>query len=249
MLFLRRNYATIILRRPGLDSFPPGFIVHKEVIITTIAYVDGQNFLHRSAKQLTDAAIIRQDQTITAIDIPYLLDAIFPGEKIEMRYYGTAKIRKQTEFGRSIEKKSIQFADNLRQLKNYLKKVGVEYCAAGSLKVRDTDICKKCKRSSYKLQEKGVDVGLAVDLVSDALMKRVDHIILVSSDTDLIPAIKSARQNKKVRITFVGFSAQPVKAISLCSDETQMIRNEELIEAYNRANPQPELPIKSRKAN
>lgn len=202
----------------------------------TIAYVDGQNFLYKIAPRLIAAKIITHKQNITAIDIPYLLNQLFPDEKIEIRYYGTGKIKRQTQYGKTIEKKTITFADNLRRLKNCLKKTGVVFKPAGSLKVRETDLCRKCKSSSYKLQEKGVDVGLAVDLVSDALTKQVNHIILLSSDTDLLPAIQNARKNPKVKITFVGFSGELVRAISACSDATKELSDDDIIEAYKRVN-------------
>jgi len=215
-----------------------GLIIKKEnPIKKTIAYIDGQNFMYKIAPRLIDAKIIKHKQNITSIDLPFLLQKLFPHEKIEIRYYGTAKIKRQTHYGKDIEKKSILFADNLRRLRNCFNKTGVIFRPAGSLKVRVTDVCKKCKISSYKLQEKGVDVGLAVDLVTDALTKKVQHIILVSSDTDLLPAILSAKQNKKIKIAFVGFKGEIVKAISACVDHTITLKDEDIAEAYTRANP------------
>lgn len=209
----------------------------KELIIKkAIVYVDGQNFLYKIAPKLIEACVISKKQNITAIDIPFLLHGLFPDEKLEIRYYGTSRIRRQTNYGRDIEKKTVLFADNLRRLKNCLKKTGVMFCPAGSLKVRDTDICKKCKLSSYKLQEKGVDVGLAVDLVTDALTKQTKHIILVSSDTDLIPALKRAKEQSKARVTFVGFDGEIVRAISASVDNTRMLKDEIILEAYKRLN-------------
>lgn len=235
---IKLNYVTLVWIRSR-----QGFIV-KEYIINifkkvekTIAYIDGQNFLYKVAPYLIEAKVITSKQSVTAIDIPFLLQNLFPDKNIEIRYYGTKKIKKQTKYGKTIEKKTVLFADNLRRLKTCLEKTGVIFRSAGSLKVRDTDVCKKCKRSSYKLQEKGVDVGLAVDLVSDALTKQVSHIILLSSDTDLIPAINSAKQNYKVKITYVGFTDSMVRAISACTNEHKSIENDMVIEAYTRVNP------------
>lgn len=89
-------------------------------------------------------------------------------------------------------------------MRNCLAKTGVEFRATGVLKVRDRDECKKCGATGYNFQEKGVDVGLAVDIVADSLRNQVDHIILVSSDTDLVPAIKVAKEAGR-KITYVGF--------------------------------------------
>ncbi len=59
------------------------------------------------------------------------------------------------------------------------------------------------KTESY--HEKGVDVQMAVDLLAGAYEDLYDTAILVSSDTDLIPALKKIRQQKK-RVEYVGFS-------------------------------------------
>lgn len=43
-----------------------------------------------------------------------------------------------------------------------------------------------------KPREKGVDVKLAVDLVEAAIRERADRVVVVSTDTDLLPAIELA---------------------------------------------------------
>lgn len=172
-------------------------------------------------------------QEVNAVDIPYLLSRIFPNEKLEIRYYGVAKIRQQRNYGEEIFEKSIQFADSLRRVRGCLAKTGVEFRATGVLKVRDRDECKKCGATDYKFQEKGVDVGLAVDIVADSLRNQVDHVVLVSSDTDLVPAIKIAKETGK-RITYVGFDNQITRLLSSLADSTQVIRDAEVIESYRK---------------
>lgn len=204
-----------------------------EVTIKTIAYVDGQNFLYKIAERVVASGLATSKQEVSAVDIPYLLNQIFPNEELEIRYYSVAKIRQQRNYGEEIQEKSIQFADNLRRMRNCLAKTGVEFRATGVLKVRDRDECKKCGATDYKFQEKGVDVGLAVDIVADSLRNQVDHIILVSSDTDLAPAIKVAKEAGR-KITYVGFDNQITRLLSSLADSTQVIRDSEVIEAYRR---------------
>lgn len=204
-----------------------------EVNIKTIAYIDGQNFLYKIAERVVASGLATNKQEVNAVDIPYLLNQIFPNEQLEIRYYGVAKIRRQSDYGEEIQEKSIRFADNLRRIRNCLSQTGVKFCATGVLKVRDRDECKKCGATDYKFQEKGVDVGLAVDIVADSLKNQVDHIILVSSDTDLVPAIKVAKEAGK-KITYVGFDNQITRLLSSLADSTQVIRDNEVIEAYRR---------------
>lgn len=44
--------------------------------------------------------------------------------------------------------------------------------------------------SQFHVQEKGIDVALAVDVVEAAIAKRYDAIVVFSCDTDLLPAIE-----------------------------------------------------------
>lgn len=61
---------------------------------------------------------------------------------------------------------------------------------------------------SGKTREKGTDVKIATDLIVGAVDNIYDVAILVSSDTDLIPAIQYVRFRKK-EVEYVGFSHAP----------------------------------------
>lgn len=61
---------------------------------------------------------------------------------------------------------------------------------------------------SGKTREKGTDVKIATDLIIGAVDNLYDTAILVSSDTDLIPAIKYLKYKKK-KLEYVGFSHAP----------------------------------------
>ena len=138
----------------------------------TTTYIDGQNFLYKAADRLISCGLISDKQQLTAIDVPFLIGTVVPGEDVEIRYYGVSRIPKQNRFDDDIKNKSIVFADNLRKVKSCLRKTGVEYRAVGVLKVRESDECRECHAQGYKFQEKGVDVGMAVDIVQDALGKK-----------------------------------------------------------------------------
>ncbi len=60
----------------------------------------------------------------------------------------------------------------------------------GSLKVEDLT-----ERDVYiNLEQKGVDMRIGVDISSLAFKKQVDQIILISGDSDFVPAAKQARR-------------------------------------------------------
>lgn len=74
--------------------------------------------------------------------------------------------------------------------------------------------------------EKGVDVRLAVDIVAMAHEKKYDIAFIVSSDTDLIPAIVHARSYKK-EIVHIGFEHQPIFSLMRYASRTRMISRKE----------------------
>ena len=60
----------------------------------------------------------------------------------------------------------------------------------------------------HAIREKGVDVQIAIDLVVGAIENVYDSAVVVSSDTDLIPAIRYVREKGK-KVEYAGFSIQP----------------------------------------
>ena len=57
-----------------------------------------------------------------------------------------------------------------------------------------------------KNREKGIDVKIVTDLFMGAIDDKYDTAIIVSSDTDLVPAIDSLRHRLKKKVEYVGFS-------------------------------------------
>jgi uncharacterized LabA/DUF88 family protein len=78
-----------------------------------------------------------------------------------------------------------------------------------------------------KIREKGVDVQIAIDLVIGAVENIYDTAIVVSSDTDLIPAIKYVRSRGK-KIEYVGFSRNPTIGMVKESDLSILLLNEDM---------------------
>ena len=76
--------------------------------------------------------------------------------------------------------------------------------------------------------EKGVDVHIAVDMVVAAYEETCDRIILVSSDTDLEPAIKKAREKGKI-VEYIGFSHQASVAMVRFCTESRLLTKEDLL--------------------
>jgi len=76
-------------------------------------------------------------------------------------------------------------------------------------------------------KEKGTDVKIAVDLIVGAVDNLYDTAILVSSDTDLIPAIRYIRyKNKKVE--YVGFAHNPSLGIQKYVNLSRLLLPEDI---------------------
>ena len=83
-------------------------------------------------------------------------------------------------------------------------------------------------KSGGKLHEKGVDVNIAVDILVTTYEDLSDHIILVSSDTDLLPAIRKAKQKSKT-VEYIGFSHQPSVAMVANCSKSRLLTKEDLL--------------------
>jgi len=80
--------------------------------------------------------------------------------------------------------------------------------------------------SDGKFHEKGVDVQIAVDIVRGAIKNEYDICYLISSDTDLLPAILTAKDEKK-KIVYVGFENFISRALSKnCSSYVILKKNQ-----------------------
>lgn len=73
-------------------------------------------------------------------------------------------------------------------------------------KFKEKDIhCKVCGSNFKSHEEKRTDVNVALKIVSEAVLNNYDTGILVSGDTDMIPAIETVRNlslNKRIGVLF-----------------------------------------------
>ena len=84
-------------------------------------------------------------------------------------------------------------------------------------------------KSDGTFHEKGVDVQIAVDLLKGAYKDLYDTAVLVSSDNDLIPAIKEV-QNSSKQLEYVGFSHQPSFGILKHSSIRTLLKKEDIVQ-------------------
>ena len=163
--------------------------------------IDGSNFYHR-LKGL-------ELKNLLKFDYEKFSKFLARKRKIVLKKYYIGAIR--TKEGNP---KSFELWKNQRKLIGQLKKAGFEIGFGHMLK---TD----------RYHEKGVDVLMAVDLLVGAYEDLYDTAILVSSDTDLIPALDKAREKGK-KIEYIGFSHSPSYALIAHSGIRRLMIKEEI---------------------
>jgi uncharacterized LabA/DUF88 family protein len=111
---------------------------------------------------------------------------------------------------KSYQKQQVFFADlqkitnptfqmNLEKIKHYGRlKYRCRKC--GAIVEIPTQKCPTCGNLEMleNSSEKGVDVRIAVDMVLGAVNNEYDHAVLVSEDSDFVPAIQAVKSQKKM---------------------------------------------------
>lgn len=154
----------------------------------TLVQFDGSNFYNKVKKLLPKTHL-------TNYDYAGLANFIVGGRQGKINYY-VGEIRKYPR-----NKKSQSLYANQQSLFLNLRKQEVEIKLGYLL------------FSGGVYHEKGVDVQIAVDIVRGSIKNEYDEYYLISSDTDLLPAIKTAQDEKK-KIIYIGFENFISRALS-----------------------------------
>ncbi|MDO8462729.1 MAG: NYN domain-containing protein [bacterium] len=131
---------------------------------------------------------------------------------ISQRYYvGVIRAKEGDERGQQLRKRQQQLFSHLTSPSQHFE------VRRGYLMEHDGDY-----------HEKGVDVQLAVDLLVDAYEGTCDTFIIVSSDTDLIPAIRKVRALGK-NVEYIGFAHQPSLGLQKYVTTSRLLIKEEIV--------------------
>jgi uncharacterized LabA/DUF88 family protein len=185
--------------------------------MSTVVYVDGENFQKKIKQVFVDSKWEWDDKKYGQIKLVDLLKTVLPDAKIKQIRYYVAKLHVYPE----TKDKSEQLVQLQRTLKSNLIRQGVEFVVSGNVRMYPLE------NGKLLFKEKGVDVRLAVDAVSMAADKKIKTAIICSSDSDMQPVVSELKR-RKVRVIYLGFQMQPNKGLSFTSDETVLIRKNEL---------------------
>jgi len=114
------------------------------------------------------------------------------------------------------DKKSKEMHADQQRLLSHLHKHGFTYYLGFLLRSPDG-----------VFKEKGVDVKLATDLILGACQDKYDQAFVISSDSDLIPAIEGTQDLGK-KITYVGFKHQVSYSLSQNTKNTTLLTKSDI---------------------
>ncbi len=185
-----------------------------------VLFIDGENFIHKLEDVVKDRKLHISKIDIACIDFNKLFEKPLQDFKPDRKIFYAAKLRMHED----TPKKSSELIRFQRKLRNTLINQGFEFIIAGN--VRGQHVSGK-----LVFKEKGVDVKIAVDMVSMSCDKKVNTVILCSSDSDLQPAIKEVK-DRNVEVVYLGFELNPNKGLTATTNRTVLFRNSELAEFF-----------------
>lgn len=185
----------------------------------TLLFIDGENFIYKIEEVLKKGNIKKKNVDIASIDFKTLFGNVLKGFKLSKMIFYAAKLH----FHPETKNKSEELIKSQRKLRNTLINQEFEFVMAGHVRGQKIG-------SKIVFREKGVDVKIAVDLVSLAADKKIKTAILCSSDSDLQPAVEEVRR-RNVEIIYLGFEQNPNKGLMYTTNRTILMKNTEILKA------------------
>jgi uncharacterized LabA/DUF88 family protein len=176
-----------------------------------IIFIDGNNFYYKIKEVISD-----KEGIYRLLDLHYknfAQNLVKDNLLVDIRYYiGAVKRQAGTD-----KEKSEKMYSGQQRLIAKLHNHGVQVIL-GSL----------IQHPDKSFHEKGVDVRLAVEMIRLARENRYDVAYLLSSDTDLVPAVEEVHSfNKKV--VYVGMPKGQSFGLTKASDDTILLREEDIL--------------------
>ena len=197
------------------------YVILNKSMVTQL-FIDGENFLFKIEDEITQQGILKNKIDSTHVDLRKLIQMVLPNEHIDTIVFYSARL----QMHKDTAKKSQELILKQRILKTHLEKQGVHFILAGHVRPQIIQLNGKSKTI---FKEKGVDVRIAVDLVSLSCDKKIDRAIICSSDSDLQPAIAEVRK-RNVEVVYLGFENSPNKGLTYTTNRTVLIRNSEVLQ-------------------
>lgn len=197
-----------------------------------IVFVDGENFRQRVVELLCNQGVIADKNAYFSLDVRGLIEDVLGINGVEINYYASEiKTPKGYTPSARIQRRVDGIKENSRRWVAMLKRQGINYIKAGNLKVKEGKECIHCHKTQEVLQEKGVDVRIALDMLELSYKTKNVSVVSVSSDTDLCPSYHKIRK-RKCKTTYVCFSDSVNRAVAAATDETITITPQKVMSYF-----------------
>jgi uncharacterized LabA/DUF88 family protein len=188
-------------------------------LMRRIVLIDGENFVYGLRILLGPEDEKAPRSIINQLNIRGLLGEILEDNPpAELLWFG-ARLRVYDQ-NKELKAKSEAAVQIQSAFVNYLQNQRIQFIKVGYLRARESEPCSNCGHQTWKLAEKGVDVGLVVRMLIEA--NEDTELVIVSSDTDLVPAFKAVKKSG-ARLMHVGFENRPINALSQLSNSTRVV--------------------------
>ena len=194
-------------------------------------FIDGENLRHRLVQVLYQERAIHDRDENFKLDVRQLIHDALPETPESINYYTTRIKQPKFEIPEALEHKIAAIQEAHRRWIAMLTNQSIQVVKAGNLKVHESNACFHCGRRTMVLQEKGVDVRLASEVVMAAVHDNVTDIVVLSSDADMIPALNIARKGG-ASITYLCFDEERNHALEVATDRTIVYTREQILNNF-----------------
>jgi 6-hydroxy-3-succinoylpyridine 3-monooxygenase len=182
--------------------------------LRTRIYIDGYNLYYGCLKntslkwldiqvlfekQILPSILVTKDGKPATIELLPLSIKLFTAKILEKAAKADDSVACQVKYHNALKKK---YNGRIELIEGYYSLI------ESKAKIVDVDKPntwpKYCQEITvWKLEEKQSDVNLALQAYHDAVVGSVDHIVIVTNDTDIAPALKLIREHTKVIVGLV----------------------------------------------
>jgi len=201
----------------------------------TVLFIDGENFLFSIARFLKADKKIQHKSDIRNFSIGSIIKSALNDYSIGATKFYAAKIHVYTEHPELLDKSRL-IAESQRRLKRALINQDVEFIVSGHVRLQELVRDKNGKITRGIFKEKGTDVQIAIDMLSMACDGLLDTVLLLSSDSDMQPAVKELKK-RGAGVVYIGFEDMVNAGLSITCDTTILLRKKEIIAAWDQATP------------
>ncbi|MEO6513091.1 MAG: NYN domain-containing protein [Candidatus Saccharimonadales bacterium] len=201
-------------------------------------FIDGENLRHRIAQVLWEERLIDAHDQPFNFDVTKLLTTVLGQGPEEIAYYTSHVKLPDFEIPEKLIHKIASIQEQNRRWIAQLTNNGVNVIKAGNLKVQDSPRCLHCGKRSQILQEKGVDVRFATDIVLAGTRDKVMHMVVLSSDADMIPALEVVRA-AGVKVTYLCFGEETNHAVAQNVDQTVSYSRQDIVNVFKHREAAP----------